>query len=141
MGRPHYYAAMKTLQSPKLPHQDELSPIYVETAAASLSVGTVAAYGSTGDSNLDYIIAHESGGCAFKWQGEVGACPAYHGVPSDPAVGYGLCQSTPANKMASAGADWATNPATQVAWCTSYALARYGSTYAAYLHWVANHNW
>lgn len=39
---------------------------------------------------------------------------------------YGLCQSLPAGKMASAGTDWATNPITQLKWCYGYALA-YGS--------------
>jgi hypothetical protein len=43
--------------------------------------------------------------------------------------------------MASAGADWATNPVTQLKWCNGYAVGRYGSWGAAYNHWLANHNW
>ena len=39
---------------------------------------------------------------------------------------YGLCQSLPAAKMASAGADYMTNPVTQLRWCHSYAQERYG---------------
>ena len=38
---------------------------------------------------------------------------------------YGLCQSLPADKMASAGADWRTNPVTQLKWCATHA-ANYG---------------
>lgn len=38
---------------------------------------------------------------------------------------YGLCQALPGNKMASAGADWETNPVTQLKWCHSYAQ-KYG---------------
>lgn len=34
---------------------------------------------------------------------------------------YGLCQALPGSKMASAGADWETNPVTQLRWCDSYA--------------------
>ena len=34
---------------------------------------------------------------------------------------YGLCQSLPASKMASAGADYLTNPVTQLKWCNNYA--------------------
>lgn len=34
---------------------------------------------------------------------------------------YGICQALPGNKMASAGADWATNPLTQLKWCNEYA--------------------
>ncbi|MDB5185227.1 MAG: hypothetical protein JWN38_1035 [Candidatus Saccharibacteria bacterium] len=88
----------------------------------------------------DYIISHESGWCPTKAQGEYGGCPVYSGsVPS--YGGYGLCQSTPGSKMASAGGDWATNPVTQLRWCSGYAIGRYGSWAAAYNHWVANHNW
>lgn len=89
---------------------------------------------------VDYIISHESGWCPTKAQGQYGGCPPYAGsVPS--GGGYGLCQSTPGIKMASAGADWATNPITQLHWCAGYATSRYGSWAAAYNHWVANHNW
>ena len=89
----------------------------------------------------DYIISHESGWCPTKWQGQYGGCPAYHGTPTSPYVGYGLCQATPGYKMQTAGADWATNPVTQLSWCSGYALGRYGSWYAAYQHWLAYHNW
>lgn len=34
---------------------------------------------------------------------------------------YGLCQSLPASKMATAGADYMDNPVTQLKWCHSYA--------------------
>jgi uncharacterized protein YabE (DUF348 family) len=88
----------------------------------------------------DYIISHESGWCPTKAQGQYGGCPPYSGsVPS--YGGYGLCQSTPGSKMATAGADWATNPVTQLKWCSGYAHSRYGSWAAAYSHWLAYHNW
>ncbi len=88
----------------------------------------------------DYIISHESGWCPTKAQGQYGGCPPYAGyVPS--YGGYGLCQSTPGSKMASAGGDWATNPITQLRWCSGYASAHYGGWANAYSHWVANHNW
>lgn len=89
----------------------------------------------------DYIISHESGWCPTKWQGEYGTCPAYHGTPGSASVGYGLCQATPGYKMASAGDDWATNPITQLRWCSGYATSRYGGWYAAYSHWLTYHNW
>lgn len=88
----------------------------------------------------DYIISRESGWCPTKAQGQYGGCPAYSGsVPS--YGGYGLCQSTPGIKMSSAGGDWATNPVTQLRWCSGYAVGRYGSWGAAYNHWLAYHNW
>ncbi len=45
---------------------------------------------------------------------------------------YGIPQSLPANKMASAGADWMTNAATQIAWGLSYIKSAYGSPCAAW---------
>lgn len=88
---------------------------------------------------VNYIVSRESGWCPTKAQGEIGHCPAYHGVP--PYGGYGLGQATPGSKMSSAGADWATNPVTQLKWANGYALARFGSWGAAYNYWVAHHNW
>ena len=53
----------------------------------------------------------------------------------------GLCQALPGNKMASAGSDWATNPITQLRWCNSYAVGRYGSWAKAYQFWTTHHWW
>jgi hypothetical protein len=47
---------------------------------------------------------------------------------------YGIPQSLPGEKMASAGADWATNPATQIRWGLGYIEGRYGSPCAAWGH-------
>ncbi|WTP59965.1 lytic transglycosylase domain-containing protein [Streptomyces phaeochromogenes] len=53
---------------------------------------------------------------------------------------YGLVQALPGSKMSSAGADWATNPATQIKWGLSYMNSdRYGSPCAAWEFWQANH--
>ena len=40
---------------------------------------------------------------------------------------YGIPQSLPGDKMASAGADWQTNPATQITWGIGYIAGRYGT--------------
>lgn len=53
---------------------------------------------------------------------------------------YGIPQSLPASKMASAGADWRTNPETQILWGLGYIDGRYGSPCAALLHSDVN-NW
>lgn len=47
---------------------------------------------------------------------------------------YGIPQSLPASKMASAGADWRTNPATQITWGLNYIAGRYGTPCAAWAH-------
>lgn len=72
-----------------------------------------------------YIINHESG-----WR--VNATNASSGA-------YGLPQALPGSKMASAGADWATNYQTQLKWFWGYCSSRYGSVQGAYNFWVANH--
>ncbi|MFI6727630.1 lytic transglycosylase domain-containing protein [Streptomyces atratus] len=58
---------------------------------------------------------------------------------SNPSSGaYGLVQALPGTKMASAGADWQTNPATQIKWGLSYMDGRYGSPCGAWSFWQAN---
>jgi hypothetical protein len=52
---------------------------------------------------------------------------------------YGLVQSLPGNKMASAGADWRTNPATQIKWGLGYMNDRYGSPCGAWSFWQSHH--
>ncbi len=47
---------------------------------------------------------------------------------------YGIPQSLPGSKMASAGADWQTNPATQIRWGLGYIQGRYGSPCGAWGH-------
>ncbi|MEU9081009.1 transglycosylase SLT domain-containing protein [Streptomyces sp. NPDC048357] len=51
---------------------------------------------------------------------------------------YGLVQALPGSKMASAGADWRTNPATQIKWGLNYMNVRYGSPCAAWTYHQAN---
>ena len=78
---------------------------------------------------VDYIIGHEGGwGGTTKWN------RAGSGA-------YGICQALPASKMASAGADYMTNPVTQLKWCSGYAVGRYGSWYGAYTAWIAKGWW
>jgi uncharacterized protein YabE (DUF348 family) len=105
-----------------------------------MSIMAAAGIRSSDYGYVDYIVSHEGGWCATKVQGHSGSCPAYTGyVPS--SGGYGICQSTPPGKMASAGSDWQYNPVTQLRWCDGYAQSRYGSWYAAYSHWLSHHNW
>ena len=47
---------------------------------------------------------------------------------------YGIPQSLPGEKMASAGSDWATNPVTQIKWGLGYIRDRYGSPCSAWGH-------
>jgi hypothetical protein len=54
---------------------------------------------------------------------------------TNPSSGaYGIPQSLPAERMASAGADWRTNPATQITWGLDYIGGRYGTPCGAWQH-------
>jgi murein DD-endopeptidase MepM/ murein hydrolase activator NlpD len=52
---------------------------------------------------------------------------------------YGLMQALPGSKMSTAGADWQTNPATQIKWGLNYMENRYGGPCGAWSFWQANH--
>jgi hypothetical protein len=47
---------------------------------------------------------------------------------------YGIPQALPGSKMASAGGDWQTNPATQIRWGLGYIRGLYGSPCGAWAH-------
>jgi resuscitation-promoting factor RpfB len=52
----------------------------------------------------------------------------------NPSGAYGIPQSLPASKMASAGSDYLTNPATQIKWGLGYIKDLYGSPCGAWSH-------
>jgi len=54
---------------------------------------------------------------------------------SNPSSGaYGIPQALPGSKMATAGSDWRSNPATQIKWGLSYIAERYGTPCGAWSH-------
>jgi hypothetical protein len=48
---------------------------------------------------------------------------------------YGIPQALPASKMATAGPDWQTNPATQIKWGLTYIQSTYGDPCSAWGFW------
>jgi hypothetical protein len=56
----------------------------------------------------------------------------------NPSGAYGIPQSLPGDKMASAGSDWQTNPATQIKWGLGYISQIYGTPCGAWDHEVAD---
>ncbi len=83
-------------------------------------------FGADQFSCLDSIYSQESG-----WN-------THADNPSSSA--YGIPQALPGSKMASAGADWATNPATQIEWGLGYIRDRYGSPCGAW-GFKQSHGW
>jgi TP901 family phage tail tape measure protein len=97
--------------------------------------------GSTAIMNLGKQMMQAKGWSADQWaalralwMGESGWNPKALNKSSG---AFGIPQALPAKKMASAGADWQTNPATQIKWGLDYIKSRYGSPGAAYSAWLS----
>ena len=73
----------------------------------------------------EYGFGDDQWSClAYLWTGE----SDWRWNATNPSSGaYGIPQSLPASKMASAGPDWKTNPETQIRWGLDYIKQSYGS--------------
>jgi hypothetical protein len=103
--------------------------VVVDRAAAKAYAASVLpafGWGSDQFRCLDLLWTRESGWRANAYNASSGA--------------YGIPQSLPGSKMASAGADWRTNAATQIDWGLSYISSRYGLPCEAWAHSEA-YNW
>lgn len=86
----------------------------------------------------DYGWNDEQFSCLVNlWTRESG----WNHLAKNPSSGaYGIPQSLPGNKMASAGADWQTNPATQIKWGLGYIKGRYKTPCGGWDHFLRK-NW
>nr|WP_129339930.1 ubiquitin-like domain-containing protein [Cellulomonas endophytica] len=91
-------------------------------SAQEIARGMVAARG-WGDEQFSCLVS--------LWKKESGW---NHLAQNRSSGAYGIPQSLPGSKMASAGADWRTNPATQIAWGLGYIADRYGTPCGAWSH-------
>ncbi|WP_415840236.1 lytic transglycosylase domain-containing protein, partial [Nocardiopsis gilva] len=57
-----------------------------------------------------------------------------HQAKNPSSGAYGIPQALPGSKMASAGSDWETNPATQIEWGLGYIEGRYDNPCGAWAH-------
>jgi resuscitation-promoting factor RpfB len=99
------------------------------TTSANVALGErmAAAAGWAGPqwSCLDALWTHESGWRAQVWN------TAGSGA-------YGIPQALPASKMAAAGGDYMTDPATQIRWGLGYIASAYGTPCGAWAHETAD---
>ena len=94
--------------------------------AQSIAYKMMSSFGfdpATQFSCLDSIWSRESG---WNYQAE------------NASGAYGIPQALPGSKMATAGADWQTNPATQIKWGLGYIQGRYGTPCNAWAYWQAH---
>jgi hypothetical protein len=107
--------------------EDKVEPAAPQQApTAVVPQGThddwLAAAGITDTFSANILISRENGSWdPCKMNGGAIDC-AYLGDRA-----YGIPQALPGSKMASAGADWQTNPITQLKWMNTYVNDRYGS--------------
>lgn len=116
-------------------------------AATSKSTGSIPVPGQASgnaakNQNIGKLLAAKYGWTGSQWNALVDLWNRESGwnqFATNPSSGaYGIPQSLPADKMASAGSDWKTNPATQIKWGLSYIKGRYGSPAGAWAHEQAN---
>jgi hypothetical protein len=80
-------------------------------------------------SQMSCLIPLWMGESGWRWNAENASSGA-----------YGIPQSLPGSKMASAGPDWRTNPATQIEWGLGYIRDSYGSPCGAWA-FKQGHGW
>lgn len=99
-----------------------------QNAALGQKMAAAQPYNWTGDqwTALNNIVMAESGWNTTARNKDSGA--------------YGIPQSLPGSKMAANGADWQTNPRTQIAWMLAYIRVRYGNPVNAWQFHLA-HGW
>ena len=122
-ARPRKRAAESTSSSSgKPPTRDKQTTAYAKWYAKQLLPKY--GWGEAQWAPLEKLWTRESG---WRWNAD---------NPTSDA--YGIPQSLPGSKMASAGADWRTNPETQIKWGLGYIKGRYGSPSRAWQHSEAN---
>ena len=82
--------------------------------------------GWTSDAQYNCLVNLWTGESGWRWNAE---------NPSSGA--YGIVQALPGRKMASVGADWRTNPITQMKWGMWYIKMSYGNPCNAWSTWQA----
>src|SRR6201994_3928505 len=125
------------------------SSVVKASEAASSSSSSSSSSTSSGDSAPPPVAAPDPGtaqSIAYNMLGDFGFAPSQMSClesgwrydAENPSGAYGIPQSLPASKMASAGSDYLTNPATQIKWGLGYIKDVYGSPCAAWDFELAN---
>lgn len=102
------------------------APIVVDPGSAQAIAQQMAAARGWGDDQFSCLVQ--------MWDRESG----WRVDAANSSGAYGIPQALPGSKMAAFGADWQTNPATQIAWGLSYIAGRYGTPCGAWSSWQAN---
>lgn len=114
-----------------LTHKQGVMAVPQTAAKYAKQVSPKLGFGST---DMEYLAKLWNGESGWRWNAT--------GSLTNLGRAYGIPQSLPGNKMASAGSDWATNAFTQVDWGLAYIKDRYKNPTNAYLTWLGrNPHW
>ncbi|MFJ3716337.1 transglycosylase SLT domain-containing protein [Streptomyces sp. NPDC090057] len=129
---------IRRIASPK----KALTTVALAAATAGMALSAAPAQAATDSAATAQTIAHRMIPDAAQYNAfskivehESGWNPS---ATNSSSGAYGLVQALPGAKMASAGSDWKTNPATQIKWGLDYMNSRYGSPVEAWSFWQAN---
>jgi hypothetical protein len=120
-------AALGLTTGPAVSGHENLAAVSLsnpESAAAAL----LPQFGFS-SSQMSCLIPLWMGESGWRWNAENSSSGA-----------YGIPQSLPGSKMATAGADWRTNPVTQIKWGLTYIRDSYGSPCGAW-GFKQSHGW
>jgi len=136
----------RSVTSRSADRRSEADPIKVRALSATSGPATTSSVDlSDGDPHDiaralmgDFGFGADQFGCLDSlWNRESHWNPAAHNASSG---AHGIPQALPGSKMASAGPNWATDPATQIKWGLGYIQDRYGSPCGAWAH-SESHGW
>lgn len=131
----------KQLQT-RLPAQVAQSQRQGGSGASSGGSGLPKGGNDAANAKLGQAMAAQKGWTGAQWTALNNIAMAESGwnaSADNPSSGaWGIPQALPGSKMASAGADWKTNPRTQIAWMLEYIRSRYGTPERAWQFHLAN---
>lgn len=115
------------------------------SSSGSLSPGGAAVPSSvSGNTAMAKSMAAQRGWSGNEWSALYKLWTQESGfnstIANQSSGAYGIPQALPGSKMASAGADWRTNPATQIKWGLDYIAGRYHDPIGAWAH-ETQFNW
>jgi len=134
---------VKTIDGVEVEREEEISVLVDEPTDEVVAVGTktTPTVPVTSNSGANRAIGKTMAASIYGWTGGEWDClnalwtreSGWSSNASNSSSGaHGIPQALPGSKMASAGADWATNPATQIKWGLGYIKNRYGTPCGAW---------
>lgn len=133
---------VKTIDGVEVEREEEISVLVDEPTDEVVAVGTLS-IPKTSNSGANRAIGKTMAASIYGWSGAEWEClnalwsreSGWNSNSHNSSSGaHGIPQALPGSKMASAGADWVSNPATQIKWGLGYIKNRYGTPCGGWSH-------